>query len=105
MIMEFVDPKQRRTQVDPSRSQMDAMAIGVDTSENGSCNISERKVVSTAPTEVHVLINKISSIIGDESFLTNRERAIDYLNTQDQLYVVDAFAGPPARESRRAAAG
>jgi len=31
--------------------------------------------------------------LSDESFLTNRERAIDYLNTQDQLYVVDAFAG------------
>ncbi|KAF4692259.1 Protein kinase C-like 1 [Perkinsus olseni] len=29
----------------------------------------------------------------DEAFLTNRERAIDYLNTRDQLYVIDAFAG------------
>jgi len=27
------------------------------------------------------------------SFLINRERAIDYLNTRDRLYVVDAYAG------------
>merc|ERR1719390_83125 len=36
---------------------------------------------------------KVNIKLSDESFLTNRERAIDYLNTQDQLYVVDAFAG------------
>ena len=29
----------------------------------------------------------------DEAFLINRERAIDYLNTRERLYVVDAFAG------------
>ncbi len=28
-----------------------------------------------------------------ESFLINRERAVDYLNTRDQLYVIDGFAG------------
>jgi phosphoenolpyruvate carboxykinase (ATP) len=27
------------------------------------------------------------------SFLINRERAVDYLNTRDRLYLVDAFAG------------
>jgi phosphoenolpyruvate carboxykinase (ATP) len=36
---------------------------------------------------------KVNIKMSDESFLTNRERAIDYLNTQEQLYVVDAFAG------------
>merc|ERR1719390_607339 len=36
---------------------------------------------------------KVNIKLSDEAFLTNRERAIDYLNTQDELYVVDAFAG------------
>ena len=29
----------------------------------------------------------------ERTFLINRERAIDYLNTRERLYVVDAFAG------------
>merc|ERR1711963_730116 len=28
-----------------------------------------------------------------KSFLTNRERAVDYLNTRERLYVVDGFGG------------
>ena len=28
-----------------------------------------------------------------QSFMINRERAIDYLNTRERLYVVDGFAG------------
>ncbi|GIL81544.1 hypothetical protein Vretimale_948 [Volvox reticuliferus] len=30
-------------------------------------------------------------VMDDRTFLTNRERAIDYLNTLDRIYVVDAF--------------
>jgi hypothetical protein len=30
-------------------------------------------------------------VMDDRTFLTNRERAIDYLNTLDRVYVVDAF--------------
>jgi phosphoenolpyruvate carboxykinase (ATP) len=29
----------------------------------------------------------------ENSFMVNRERAIDYLNTRDRLYVFDGFAG------------
>ena len=31
--------------------------------------------------------------LDDESFLINRERAVDYLNTLKRIYVVDAYAG------------
>jgi len=31
--------------------------------------------------------------LSEHSFMVNRERAIDYLNTRDQLYVQDGFAG------------
>jgi phosphoenolpyruvate carboxykinase (ATP) len=34
--------------------------------------------------------------LSERSFLINRERAIDYLNTRDTLYVIDAFAGHQA---------
>jgi phosphoenolpyruvate carboxykinase (ATP) len=32
----------------------------------------------------------------EKSFLTNRERAVDYLNAQKKLYIVDGYAGPSA---------
>ena len=31
--------------------------------------------------------------MSENSFMVNRERAIDYLNTRDRLYVFDGFAG------------
>ena len=40
--------------------------------------------------------------IDEHTFLINRQRAIDYLNTRDQLYVVDGFAGwDPNRTASR----
>ena len=36
---------------------------------------------------------KVNVKLEEESFLANRERAIDYLNTLKQIYVVDAYAG------------
>lgn len=36
---------------------------------------------------------KVNIKMSDETFLTNRERAVDYLNTCEQIYVVDAYAG------------
>ena len=36
---------------------------------------------------------KVNVPIDSDTFETNRERAIDYLNTRKRLYVVDAFAG------------
>jgi phosphoenolpyruvate carboxykinase (ATP) len=31
--------------------------------------------------------------LSKESFLTNRERAVDYLNTRERLYIIDGFGG------------
>jgi len=36
---------------------------------------------------------KVNIKLEDHSFLTNRERAVDYLNTRKRLYIVDAYAG------------
>jgi len=36
---------------------------------------------------------KVNIKLEDESFMMNRERAKDYLNTLDRLFVVDAYAG------------
>merc|ERR1719390_448415 len=36
---------------------------------------------------------KVNMKLSDESFLMNKERALDYLNTLEQVYVIDAYAG------------
>jgi phosphoenolpyruvate carboxykinase (ATP) len=36
---------------------------------------------------------KVNVKLNQSSFLTNRERAVDYLNTQKRLYVVDGYGG------------
>lgn len=34
-----------------------------------------------------------NSNLGTDTFEINRERAIDYLNTRDNVYIFDGFAG------------
>src|SRR5688572_24982020 len=53
----------------------------------------DKRVVEHPDSKGDVWWGKINVPIDDETFETNRERAIDYLNTRKRLYVVDAFAG------------
>ncbi len=53
----------------------------------------DKRIVENAESKGDVWWGSINVPIADETFLVNRERAIDYLNTRKQLYVVDAFAG------------
>merc|ERR1712232_227939 len=41
----------------------------------------------------HIWWGKVNVPLTKNSFITNRERAVDYLNTQKKLYIVDGFAG------------
>ena len=53
----------------------------------------DKHVVKDAVTEKEVWWGPVNVAIPDATFGVNRERATDYLNTRDHLYVVDAFAG------------
>jgi phosphoenolpyruvate carboxykinase (ATP) len=53
----------------------------------------DKRVVDNPESHDAVWWGSINVPIDDETFETNRERAIDYLNTRRRLYVVDAFAG------------
>src|SRR6476661_1038251 len=53
----------------------------------------DKRVVEHADSKGDVWWGSVNVPIDDDTFETNRERAIDYLNTRKQLYVVDAFAG------------
>jgi phosphoenolpyruvate carboxykinase (ATP) len=58
---------------------------------------SDKRVVRRPTTEKDVWWGKVNVPLDPASYLINRERAIDYLNTRSQLYCVDGFVGwdPP----------
>ena len=53
----------------------------------------DKRVVRHGHSEQDVWWGSVNIPIDETAFGANRERAIDYLNTRDRLYVVDAFAG------------
>eukprot|EP01111_Echinosteliopsis_oligospora_P003774 TRINITY_DN1592_c1_g1_i1.p1 TRINITY_DN1592_c1_g1~~TRINITY_DN1592_c1_g1_i1.p1 ORF type:complete len:600 (-),score=201.36 TRINITY_DN1592_c1_g1_i1:91-1890(-) len=53
----------------------------------------DKRIVDEPKSTGDVWWGPVNVKLDDSSFLINRERAVDYLNTRDQLYVVDGFAG------------
>jgi len=53
----------------------------------------DKRVVKAAPSEADVWWGNVNIPLERQSFLINRERARDYLNTRPRLYVIDGFAG------------
>uniref|UniRef100_A0A6V3K747 phosphoenolpyruvate carboxykinase (ATP) n=1 Tax=Lotharella globosa TaxID=91324 RepID=A0A6V3K747_9EUKA len=60
--------------------------------KRGRCPL-DKRVVDEPTTSKDVWWGAINIKLPEASFMTNRERAIDYLNTRDRLYVIDAFGG------------
>lgn len=54
---------------------------------------SDKRVVDTAPSNADVWWGNVNVKLEEKSFDINRERAIDYLNTRQQLFCIDGFAG------------
>ena len=58
----------------------------------------DKRVVDEPEIRDDVWWGNVNIKLDGQSFTINRERAIDYLNTRERLYVVDGFAGwDPAR--------
>ena len=60
----------------------------------------DKRVVAEPTSEANVWWGPVNIKMSESSFMVNRERAIDYLNTRDRLFVVDACAAqihPAAR--------
>jgi phosphoenolpyruvate carboxykinase (ATP) len=53
----------------------------------------DKRMVKDPASEKDIWWGPINIPIDDTTFMINHERAIDYLNSRDRLYVVDAFAG------------
>ena len=53
----------------------------------------DKHVVRHPESEADVWWGPVNHAIDEHTFLLNRQRAIDYLNTRDRIYVVDGYAG------------
>eukprot|EP00929_Paragymnodinium_shiwhaense_P016768 TRINITY_DN1253_c0_g3_i2.p1 TRINITY_DN1253_c0_g3~~TRINITY_DN1253_c0_g3_i2.p1 ORF type:complete len:634 (+),score=177.90 TRINITY_DN1253_c0_g3_i2:105-2006(+) len=53
----------------------------------------DKRVVEEPSSVDDIWWGKVNIKLPVKSFLTNRERAVDYLNQQERLYVVDGWAG------------
>ena len=53
----------------------------------------DKRTVRQAPSDAHIDWGDVNIEMDEQVFMINRERACDYLNTRERLFVVDAFAG------------
>lgn len=53
----------------------------------------DKRIVQDPASEKDVWWGQVNMPMSFHEFQINRERAIDYLNTREQLYIVDGFAG------------
>lgn len=53
----------------------------------------DKRIVRHPESEAQIWWGDVNRPIDESVFLINRERAIDYLNTKKELYVIDGFAG------------
>ena len=53
----------------------------------------DKRVVKQAPSADDVWWGPVNFPLDEPTFMINRERAIDYLNTRERLYCVDGYAG------------
>jgi phosphoenolpyruvate carboxykinase (ATP) len=53
----------------------------------------DKHVVHHPDSEREIWWGPVNHPIGEHTFLLNRQRAIDYLNTRDRIYVCDGYAG------------
>src|SRR5690348_11097606 len=53
----------------------------------------DKRIVDEAETSADIWWGNVNIKLEHHSFLINHERAVDYLNTRDRLYVVDGYGG------------
>lgn len=71
----------------------DAGALMNDSGKHTGRSPKDKRIVRNPESENDVWWGPVNIELPDSSFLQNRARAIDYLNTRDRLYVIDAYAG------------
>jgi phosphoenolpyruvate carboxykinase (ATP) len=71
----------------------DVGALMVRSGEKTGRSPTDKRIVEHPDTKDDIWWGKINMPIDEHTFDINRERAVDYMNTLDRIYVVDGFAG------------
>ena len=53
----------------------------------------DKRIVKSAPSDADIWWGSVNIPMTPDDFDESRLRAVDYLNTKDQIYVVDGYAG------------
>ncbi len=78
---------------DPGSVITDSGALVAYSGEKTGRSPKDKRIVEHPNSSSDVWWGSVNIKIDENTFLVNRERAIDYLNTRRQLYVIDGFAG------------
>ena len=68
-------------------------AVATNSGEKTGRSPKDKRIIDNPESTDDIWWGKINMKLDEASFLINRQRAIDYLNTRDMLYVIDGFAG------------
>jgi phosphoenolpyruvate carboxykinase (ATP) len=68
-------------------------ALVIGSGEKTGRSPADKRLVKNPESESNIWWSNINIAIDEHTFLINRERAVDYLNTCETLYVIDGFAG------------
>lgn len=68
-------------------------ALMVYSGEKTGRSPKDKRVVRNPESQNNIDWGDVNIEMDEKIFMINRERAIDYLNTRERLYVIDAFAG------------
>lgn len=71
----------------------DSGAIMVRSGKKTGRSPSDKRIVQHPNSEKDIWWGSVNVAVDEHTFEINRERAIDYLNTRDRIYIVDGFGG------------
>lgn len=78
---------------DPTAAIVSSGALAITSGDKTGRSPADKRVVEHPDSADNIWWGNVNVKLDDHTFLVNRERALDYLNTRDCLYVVDGFAG------------
>ncbi|MEX0601628.1 MAG: phosphoenolpyruvate carboxykinase (ATP), partial [Rhodothermales bacterium] len=78
---------------DSSAAIVDSGALAIESGEKTGRSPADKRMVEHPDSVDDIWWGRINIRLDHHTFLVNRERAIDYLNTLQRLYVVDGYAG------------
>jgi phosphoenolpyruvate carboxykinase (ATP) len=78
---------------EPGSCIVSSGALAVSSGAKTGRSPMDKRVVVEEDSKDDVWWGKVNIELPEDAFLTNRERAVDYLNTRERLYVIDGFGG------------